>query len=134
MLLMFFWIKIFLKFCILYVLYEIFENLLKKKLIYLKKLLYVYGFICKEGYLNCLFFVNFRYLKWNFVCIWLKRNFYYKVNYFKGLNWEKEGVGFVLFLNICEFICFKNVYVELKSIVSNLFLIMVIIYYEVYLK
>lgn len=75
--------------------------------------------ICKEGYLNRLFSVNFRYLKWNFVCIWLKRNFHHKVNHPKGLNREKEGVGFVLSSNISEFTCFKNAYVEPKSIVSN---------------
>lgn len=110
------------------------RKFIEKKTIYLKQPLHAYGFICKEGYLNRLFSVNFRYLKWNFVCIWLKRNFHHKVNHPKGLNREKEGVGFVLSSNICEFTCFKNAYVEPKSIVSNLFLIMVITHHEVYLK
>lgn len=118
MLLTLFWIKIPLKSCTPHVPYEISENLLKKT-IYLKQPLHAYGFICKEGYLNRLFSVNFRYLKWNFVCTWLKRNFHHKVNHPKGLNREKEGVGFVLSSNICEFTCFKNAYVEPKSIVSN---------------
>lgn len=133
MLLTLVWIKIPLKSCTPHVPYEISENLLKKT-IYLKQPLHAYGFICKKGYLNRLFSVNFRYLKWNFVCIWLKRNFHHKVNHSKGLNREKEGVGFVLSSNICEFTCFKNAYVEPKSIVSNLFLIMVITHHEVYLK
>lgn len=95
------------------------RKFIEKKTIYLKQPLHAYGFICKEGYLNRLFSNNFRYLKWNFVCIWLKRNFHHKVNHPKGLNREKEGVGFVLSSNICEFTCFKNAYVEPKSIVSN---------------
>lgn len=71
------------------------RKFIEKKTIYLKQPLHAYGFICKEGYLNRLFSVNFRYLKWNFVCIWLKRNFHHKVKGFK-LGEGRDGLCPVL--------------------------------------